>query len=271
MGRQSIGVFSLLVWGVLIVLDAIGVDAVTCSGMFSFEASERSVFDASEDATTLTVAAAATVEQGLAGVEVALAFALLAAAFFCFFIACLLFWNHICTAFSDMLQRSANSCLFFLSGAEQMSNSACKIFSSCVEVLLLLRRAKGALSILGSFVGNVSCEWVMKAKARFLSLAEGVIIALAADNGVSMSVLLEECPKGFFFTTGVEGGALSEAGAEMGCVASGNEWALTRGTQASALAVGTLETVCLMALSTDLGLAIPALRGGSLMMPRLSL
>lgn len=110
-----------------------------------------------------------------------------------------------------------------------MSNSACKIFNSCVEVLLLLRRANGALSIFGSFVGKVSCEWVMKAKARFLSLVEGVIIALAADNGVSMSVLLEECPEDFFFTTGVEGGTFTAAGTKEGCVVSGNERALIGG------------------------------------------
>lgn len=72
----------------LIVFVAIGVEAVTSSGIFSFEASDRSVVDASED---VTAAVAANDGRGLAGVAAVTAFALLAAAFFCFFIACLLF------------------------------------------------------------------------------------------------------------------------------------------------------------------------------------
>lgn len=91
-------------------------------------------------------------------------------AILCLLTACLLFWNHIWTAFSVIWQDSANSIRFSFDGAGHFSNSAWRIDSSWDEVLLLFRRASGALSILGSFLGKVSCECVMKANARLFFL-----------------------------------------------------------------------------------------------------
>lgn len=51
-------------------------------------------------------------------------FAAFWAEFLCLLKACLLFWNQIWIAFSDMLQRSASCCLFRLSGAGHWLNSA---------------------------------------------------------------------------------------------------------------------------------------------------
>ena len=146
-------------------------------------------------------------------------------------------------ALTDMLHLSARYCLFCFSGAGHKSNSACRIFSSWVEVLLLLRRARGALSILGSFLGKVSCEWVMNANARFLSFVEGVIIALAADRGVKTSDLLLALEAVFVLGSGVEGDILIS------------------------VSTNAATAVCLRALSTDLGLGMLVCNGGSLITP----
>lgn len=107
---------------------------------------------------------------------------------------CLLFWNHICMAFSLMLTLRAISMRRAFSGVEPFKNSWFKMASSLGDVLLLFLRANDALSMDGSCEGYVAGEWLMKAKSlegdavAFLLLAGRIIESLTMDRSASESM-----------------------------------------------------------------------------------